>query len=90
MCWTAELLRDVRNGDVMHVVPVDDAIEHDWGPDGDQCVCVPEIDPVDFQDAASGEISRGWLIVHSSLDGREHHEADHDEDACPLCRHGLV
>lgn len=49
----------------VHVVPVNDLIEH---PDED-CPCGPTTEPVVRDD---GYI--GWLVVHHSLDGRERHE----------------
>jgi hypothetical protein len=52
-------------GDV-HVVPVDDLIEHD----DDDCPCGPETIPVERDDG-----SFGWVVVLANLDGREAHEA---------------
>jgi hypothetical protein len=47
---------------VLHVVPVDDLIEHDsWGED---CVCGPEHGLVRTDNGDR------WLIVHHALDGR--------------------
>lgn len=51
-----------------HVFPVNDLIEHDRT--GDDCVCGPEVEPVERDDG-----SIGWLVVHHSLDGREEREA---------------
>lgn len=51
----------------LHVVPVDDLIEHDSGGEG--CVCGPETIPVERDDG-----SFGWLVSHHSLDGRERYE----------------
>lgn len=51
----------------VHVVPVNDLIEH---PDND-CPCGPDVEPVFREDG-----SNGWLIVHHSLDGREKEESD--------------
>jgi len=48
----------------VHVLPVDDLIEHK--DVGDDCVCGPTVEPVEGDD---GYI--GWLISHNSLDGRE-------------------
>lgn len=48
----------------VHVLPVDDLIEHD--SDGGECPCGPSTEPV-FRDNGSN----GWLVVHHSLDGRE-------------------
>jgi hypothetical protein len=57
---------------VVHVIPADDLIEHDWSEEsGQDCLCGPQIQPV-FR--ANG--SCGWVIVHHALDGRETGEAD--------------
>lgn len=53
--------------DPVHVFPVADLVEHDT--DGDDCICGPEIEPVERDDG-----SIGWLIIHHSLDGRERYE----------------
>lgn len=53
----------------LHVVPVDDLVEHDTSIDA-ACVCVPTDTPVEQED---GTIR--WLAVHHSLDGRELSEA---------------
>jgi hypothetical protein len=53
----------------VHVVPVNDLVEHDT--DGPDCVCGPTVEPVDRDDG-----SLGWLVVHHSLDGRERAEDD--------------
>jgi hypothetical protein len=55
--------------DRVHVLPVNDLVEHD--NTGDDCVCGPEVEPVPRDDG-----SMGWLIKHHSLDGRELEEAD--------------
>ena len=65
----------------VHTYPVGDLIEHDTDTDG--CVCGPTIEAV-FRDDGSN----GWHVLHHSLDGREHHEPDHDRAACPLCASG--
>ena len=52
----------------VHVVPVNDLIEHETD-DGD-CPCGPSVEPV-FRDDGSN----GWLITHHSLDGREQEES---------------
>ena len=62
----------------VHVYPHRDLIEHDT--DSDQCICGPTTEAVFRHDG-----SNGWLVVHHSLDGREHHEPDHDRDTCPGC-----
>ena len=51
----------------MHVVPINDLIDHDLI---EPCPCGPAIQPVKRDDG-----SVGWLTVHHSLDGREQHEA---------------
>ena len=53
--------------ETFHVYPLGDLVEHDT--DGDDCVCGPEIEAVETDD---GGIN--WLVIHHSLDGREHHE----------------
>ncbi|MCW2886995.1 MAG: hypothetical protein JWL58_3857 [Streptosporangiaceae bacterium] len=52
----------------LHVVPVDDLIDH---PTTEDCVCGPRSQPVKQDDG-----SVRWLIVHHALDGREQHEPD--------------
>lgn len=52
----------------IHVMPVDDLIEHEYV----DCVCGPEVVPIECDDG-----SIAWLYVHDSLDGRELHEPDH-------------
>lgn len=49
----------------VHVIPIDDLVEHDRDDDGD-CVCGPELEPCP---RADGTIA--WLITHASADGRE-------------------
>lgn len=51
----------------VHVVPVDDLIDHALD---DDCGCGATPEPVDRGDGADG-----WLWVHHSLDGRETGEA---------------
>lgn len=53
------------NTDNVHVLPVDDLIDHV----DEDCPCGPTVDPVKRDDG-----SYGWVIVHHSLDGRENHE----------------
>jgi hypothetical protein len=48
----------------VHVLPVDDLIEHEEF--GDDCLCGPRSEAVKDDNGAVG-----WLIVHHSLDGRE-------------------
>jgi len=50
--------------DPIHVIPVNDLIEHDT--DGGDCVCGPDTEPVERDDG-----SIAWLVSHHSLDGRE-------------------
>jgi hypothetical protein len=62
--------------DVLHVYPVADVVAHDRTMDsGHDCVCGPSVVPV----------AGCWLITHHALDGREHHEPNHDRAACPVC-----
>lgn len=49
----------------VHVVPVNDLIEHDSDTD-EGCPCGPAPEPV-FRDDGSC----GWVVSHHSLDGRE-------------------
>ncbi|WP_432077845.1 hypothetical protein [Streptomyces sp. YPW6] len=46
----------------VHAVPLDDNIVHDFAPD---CACGP----------APQVVPGGVVLVHASLDGREHQEA---------------
>ncbi len=48
----------------VHVLPVNDLIEHD--SEGGDCVCGPTVEAV-FR----GDGTNGWLTTHHSLDGRE-------------------
>lgn len=48
----------------VHVLPVNDLIDHE--DEGDGCICGPELEPV-----LSDDGSCGWVITHHSLDGRE-------------------
>lgn len=48
-----------------HVYPLGDLIEHDTNGEQD-CICGPEIIPVERDDG-----SFGYLVSHHSLDGRE-------------------
>jgi hypothetical protein len=61
-----------------HVYPVGDLIDH--LTDGQDCPCGPTTEPVPREDG-----SIGWLVIHHSLDGREHRESDHDWVVCPGC-----
>ncbi len=51
----------------VHVVPVDDLVEHDTS--GDSCVCGPATEPVMRDDG-----SCHWVTRHAALDGREQQE----------------
>lgn len=51
----------------LHVMPVNDLIEHDF----DECVCIPRCEPVQRADG-----SMGYLYVHHSLDGRQEQEGE--------------
>lgn len=53
-------------GDV-HVLPVNDLIEHDDA--GSDCLCGPHTEAVPREDG-----SFGWVVVHHSLDDRESRE----------------
>lgn len=55
---------------VIHVEPIGDLIEHDTSGNAD-CVCGPRTRPVKREDG-----SVGWVVTHSSLDGRELTEGD--------------
>jgi len=52
---------------VQHVHPFGDLIEHDT--DTEDCVCGPTAHRVTAADGTDR-----WLLVHHSLDGREHQE----------------
>lgn len=55
----------MSEGDV-HVYPAGDLILHEVTED---CPCGPRPEPVPRDDG-----STGWVLVHHSLDGREHAE----------------
>lgn len=55
--------------EALHVVPVNDLIEHETV--GGDCVCGPETEPVERDDG-----SFGWVVKHHSLDGRERFESE--------------
>ncbi|WP_174545597.1 hypothetical protein [Nocardiopsis dassonvillei] len=57
--------------DTLHVVPLDDLIEHDSSTTDASCVCGPTTKPIKREDG-----SVGWVITHSSLDGRELREQE--------------
>lgn len=52
------------NPDVVHVLPVNDLIEHE--DVGDGCACLPHTTPVEREDG-----SYGWVITHNAWDGRK-------------------
>lgn len=58
----------------VHVVPLNDLIEHD--SDGGDCPCGATTEPVMRDDG-----SNGWLVTHHSLDGREQAERTAASDA---------
>jgi hypothetical protein len=51
----------------VHVVPVNDLVEHEC--EGTDCICGPDLEQVE------GDDGDGWLVTHHSLDGRERFEA---------------
>lgn len=55
----------------LHVVPIEDLVEHNTN--GDDCLCGPEHELVPGKDG-----SDNWLIIHHSLDGRE--LAEHEQE----------
>jgi hypothetical protein len=52
-----------------HIIPTGDIIDHTLT---DECVCGPRNEPV-----RRGDGSYGWLVAHSSIDGREFTEPDY-------------
>lgn len=50
----------------VHVIPVNDLVDHEAD---DDCICGPAADPV-----KRGDGSIGWVMLHHSLDGREYRE----------------
>ncbi|WP_405375969.1 MULTISPECIES: hypothetical protein [unclassified Microbacterium] len=56
--------------DTVHVVPVNDLIEH--VDDGTPCPCGPRTEPVERDEGTIG-----WVELHHSLDGREYDEPDY-------------
>ena len=63
--WVAD--REIRRPNHVHVLPIGDAVWHQWN--GDDCVCVPDVEHVPNEHGPDG-----WLYTHHSLDGREHDE----------------
>ena len=47
---------------IVHVEPVADLLAHE---DGDDCACLPYVEPVPRDDG-----SMGWLVTHNAWDGR--------------------
>lgn len=58
-------------GQIIHVVPVNDYVEHDHH--GRRCTCQPKADVVEG----------GVLIIHNSWDGRELYERAEVEGLLP-------
>lgn len=63
--WVAD--QEIRRPNHVHVRPIGDIVWHQWN--GDDCVCVPDIEHVPNEHGPDG-----WLYTHHSLDGREQHE----------------
>ena len=61
---------DLDSADYVHIMPINDLVEHEWDDDGD-CPCGPEVQPVERED---GSIS--WVYMHNALDGRDLEEQD--------------
>ena len=55
----------------VHVLPINDLIEHE--DQGDGCACGPSSEPIKRDDG-----SVGWVITHHSLDGREASEGGNE------------
>lgn len=51
--------------DTIHVIPVQDTVEHE---PADDCICGPATQLVECDDGAIG-----WMMLHHPLGGREHH-----------------
>ena len=64
--WSALAPQNIA--EPLHVVPVDDLIEHDTFTT--DCICGPRIEIV--------EVGAPLVIVHNSLDGRELDEPDYE------------
>lgn len=56
---------DTDRADYVHVMPIDDLVEHELDDDG-ECPCGPEVQPVEREDG-----SIAWLYLHNALDGRD-------------------
>lgn len=73
---------DDEGADYVHIMPINDLVEHEWDDDGN-CPCGPEVQPVKREDG-----SIGWCYIHSALDGRD---LDEDGQGVPLENpHGLL
>src|SRR4051812_42985114 len=82
--WSRQMRFDTTDlSPAVHTIPSNDLIEHDTT--GAPCVCGPDVIASYFDDG-----SVAYHVIHASLDGREHHEPDHDREACPLCQCDLV
>lgn len=57
---------DAPDTATLHVLPVNDLIEHE---DSDDCICGPMSTLI-----RRGDGSDGWIVTHNSLDGRELNE----------------
>lgn len=61
--------------ETVHTYPMNDTV-HEHDTESDDCLCGPDVEYVE---------GGGKVVVHHSLDGREHHEDDHDRAECPTC-----
>ncbi|WP_434744669.1 hypothetical protein [Streptomyces sp. A-14] len=52
-------------GATVHVIPLNDLVEHDTDSEEPSCVCGPNAVPIEV----GGVVV--WAYVHASLDGRE-------------------
>lgn len=52
--------------DPIHVLPVNDLIDHD--STGEDCICGPDLERVETDHGDE------WMVIHHSLDGRERYE----------------
>lgn len=56
------------NASIVHVVPLNDLLEHVDTGNGSDCLCVPRIERTTY-----GAV----IVIHNSFDGRENHEHGH-------------
>lgn len=56
---------DLDGADYVHIMPINDLVEHEWDNDGD-CPCGLDVQPVERED---GTIA--WVYMHNALDGRD-------------------